>query len=186
MSGHSTEEKIKILYEDSLRDIRNLTIKIEKVAQAITAASDQMANGKSLLRAENEQLLLGAVSEIKTATIKICEKPFSDSTTQFQSINNDRASISTIKNVLGGVIAFGAGTYLGANETPMLQVSLGLVLGLMIGLIVAVLIIIRMEQQELSMASKRDREQRLKEWVNSREEMQAEIFKTLEGRTKQK
>jgi len=35
--GHSSEEKIKILYEDSLRDIRELTNRIEAVATSIAA-----------------------------------------------------------------------------------------------------------------------------------------------------
>lgn len=39
--GHSAEEKIKILYEDSLREIREITNRIEAVATAITATGTE-------------------------------------------------------------------------------------------------------------------------------------------------
>lgn len=38
-SGHSETEKIKILYEDSLKDIRNLTTRLEEVALKVQSSS---------------------------------------------------------------------------------------------------------------------------------------------------
>lgn len=69
--SHSAEEKIKILYEDSLREIRELTAKLERVAQAVTAAANSINNGKTILRAENEKLLLEAVGAIRVAVEQI-------------------------------------------------------------------------------------------------------------------
>lgn len=110
-----------------------------------------------------------------------------ESATQSHCFAKKQASVSTLNGLLLGVLAFGAGNLLGSHETPMFLASLGLVLGLMIGLIVTVLLIIRMEQRELSMASKSDKEQRLKALAKFREGMADDIKKALEeGRTKSK
>jgi hypothetical protein len=71
--GHSAEEKIKILYEDSLQDIRELTAKMEAIAMAISAATTELKSGKSVIRAETERLLIDAVKEIKGAVQQIVD-----------------------------------------------------------------------------------------------------------------
>ena len=69
--SHSAEEKIKILYEDSLREIRELAAKLDGVAQTVTAAANFINNGKTVLRAENEKLLLRAVGNIQSTVEQI-------------------------------------------------------------------------------------------------------------------
>lgn len=69
--SYTEEEKIKILYEKSLGDVRDLTNKMEAVANTITAAVNLISNEKTVLRAENEKLLVGAVKEIKDSVEQI-------------------------------------------------------------------------------------------------------------------
>jgi len=69
--GHSAEERIKILYEDSLQEIRELTNRMEAIATSITAAANQINNGKTVMRAESEKLLVKAVEEIKIAVQQV-------------------------------------------------------------------------------------------------------------------
>jgi hypothetical protein len=71
MSGHTTEEKLKILYEDSLRDIRGLARSMEAISKANTVSTQLINSGKSVIRAENERLLMDAVMEIKNAVVSI-------------------------------------------------------------------------------------------------------------------
>ena len=71
MSGHTTEEKLKILYEDSLRDIRGLARSMEAISKANVVSTQLINSGKSVIRAENERLLMDAVMEIKNAVVSI-------------------------------------------------------------------------------------------------------------------
>jgi hypothetical protein len=73
MSGHTTEEKLKILYEDSLRDIRFLARTMEAISRANTESTQLISLGKSVIRAENERLLINAVSEIQKAVASIVD-----------------------------------------------------------------------------------------------------------------
>lgn len=71
MNGHSAEEKIKILYEDSLREIRELTQKLEGTGKAVEAAANLISERERVLRTENERLLIGAVGEVKKSVEQI-------------------------------------------------------------------------------------------------------------------
>lgn len=64
--GHSTEEKLQIMYEDSLRDIRDLATRMESVAGTINVAVNEFNKGKAGLRAENEKILMATIAEIKS------------------------------------------------------------------------------------------------------------------------
>jgi hypothetical protein len=69
--GHTAEEKIKILYEDSLADIRELTGRMESFSATVVAAAEKVSNGKSILHGQNEQLLIDQVKKIKEAVGQI-------------------------------------------------------------------------------------------------------------------
>lgn len=71
MNGHSAEEKIKILYEDSLREIRALTQKLEVTAKAVETAANSISEREKVLRTENERLLVGAIVEVKKSVDQI-------------------------------------------------------------------------------------------------------------------
>lgn len=55
--GHSAEEKIKILYEDSLREIRELTNRIEAVAISITAVEVESKQVDLAIRSATRETL---------------------------------------------------------------------------------------------------------------------------------
>lgn len=71
MSGHTSEEKIKILYEDSLRDVRNVSKRMEDIAREITGAAALMGRGKSIIREENEKIILKAVDDLRVVASQI-------------------------------------------------------------------------------------------------------------------
>lgn len=71
--GHSSEEKIKILYEDSLNDIRDLTNRMESMSSAVVSAAEKVAQGKTDLVRQREQLM-NDVDTIKEAVVKIACK----------------------------------------------------------------------------------------------------------------
>ncbi len=62
--AHSAEEKIKILYEDSLRDIRQLTERLE-------VAVKTLANTKSAISSSTEYQLAESVKQIEKLAISI-------------------------------------------------------------------------------------------------------------------
>ena len=66
--AYSEEEKIKILYEDSLQEIRKVVNQIESVAAIIVAAADTVAGGKQILHSRNEKFLMDQVKHITDAT----------------------------------------------------------------------------------------------------------------------
>ena len=69
--GHTSEEKIKILYEDSLGEIRDLASRMEVIANTITAASDGVTKRQIILQRQNESLLIGHVNDIKEAVDRV-------------------------------------------------------------------------------------------------------------------
>jgi len=71
--GHSSEEKIKILYEDSLNDIRDLTSRMESMVPAVVSAAEKVAQGKTDLARQREQFM-NDVGTIKEAVVKIAGK----------------------------------------------------------------------------------------------------------------
>lgn len=71
--GHSSEEKIKILYEDSLNDIRDLTNRMESMSSAVVSAAEKVAQGKTDLVRQREQFM-NDVGTIKEAVVKIAGK----------------------------------------------------------------------------------------------------------------
>lgn len=71
--GHTAEEKIKILYEDSLNDIRGLTDRMESLTAAVVAAAETVNAGKATLSRQNEQFLID-VKTIKEAVGQIAVK----------------------------------------------------------------------------------------------------------------
>lgn len=71
MNGHSAEEKIKILYEDSLREIRELAQKLDETGKTVAAAANLISERERVLRTENEKLLVGAVIEVKKSVDQI-------------------------------------------------------------------------------------------------------------------
>jgi hypothetical protein len=71
--GHSAEEKIKILYEDSLADIRDLTGRMESMTDAVVAAAEKVNSGKSILHSQNEKFL-SDVNKVLVAVEKIAKQ----------------------------------------------------------------------------------------------------------------
>lgn len=71
MSGHSSEEKIKILYEDSLREIRELSNRITAVGKVVAAAANQLDKRETILREDNERLLLETVETLKVSVNEV-------------------------------------------------------------------------------------------------------------------
>lgn len=71
MSGHTSEEKIKILYEDSLREIRELSNRITAVGKVVAAAANQLDKRETILREDNERLLLETVETLKGSVNKV-------------------------------------------------------------------------------------------------------------------
>lgn len=71
MTGHTSEEKLKILYEDSLRDIRGLAKSMEAIASSLSGTAELIARGKSVIRAENERILLQAVNDVRNTAANI-------------------------------------------------------------------------------------------------------------------
>lgn len=71
--SHTAEEKIKILYEDSLRDVRDLTNRMESMTATLVAATETVTSGKNILFRQNEQLL-NDINEIKKAAGKIASQ----------------------------------------------------------------------------------------------------------------
>lgn len=71
MTGHTTEEKLKILYEDSLRDIRSIASQMQKVAAEISAAANLVVTARSAILSENEKLLRSAVADIRAEAARI-------------------------------------------------------------------------------------------------------------------
>jgi hypothetical protein len=71
MSGHSSEEKLKILYEDSLREIKELAVRMEDTGNSVVVAADIVKKTKFNLHSENERLLIDAIREIKASVNRI-------------------------------------------------------------------------------------------------------------------
>jgi hypothetical protein len=69
--GHSAEEKIKILYEDSLKDIHELTGRMETMTEMVVVAAKTVANGKTVLHKQNEAFLMDRIKEITTAVAEL-------------------------------------------------------------------------------------------------------------------
>jgi hypothetical protein len=69
--GHSAEEKIKILYEDSLKDIHELTGRMETMTEMVVIAAKTVANGKTVLHKQNEAFLMDRIKEITTAVAEL-------------------------------------------------------------------------------------------------------------------
>lgn len=65
--GHTAEEKIKILYEDSLSDIRELTGRMELMTAAVVAAAQEVNNGKTILHKQNENFLMQQIAAVRAA-----------------------------------------------------------------------------------------------------------------------
>ncbi len=97
MSGHSSEEKLKILYEDSLREIRELTDRMEAMSQSNAETAKFIVEVKNNLLAENEQLLMGAIVEIKNAVAQIVGA-------QINIIHSASNTVHVLLNGKGGVI----------------------------------------------------------------------------------
>jgi len=55
--AYSEEEKIKILYEQSLRDIRDLTTRMESTAAVVQAAAAEVNAGRSESFEKNQELV---------------------------------------------------------------------------------------------------------------------------------
>ena len=97
MSGHSSEEKLKILYEDSLREIWELAGRMEAMSKSNAEAANLIVEVKNNLRVENEQLLMGAAAEIKNAVAQFIG-------TQNNINNSASNTVRVILNSKGGVI----------------------------------------------------------------------------------
>lgn len=69
--GHTEEEKIKILYEDSLKDIRDLASRMEVIATTISTAADGVTKRQIILQRQNESLLIEHVNDIKEAVNRV-------------------------------------------------------------------------------------------------------------------
>lgn len=65
--GHNAEEKLNILYEDSLKDMRDLTTRMEAVATTLVTVANSINNRTSVLGDKNEKLLMSQVTEITAA-----------------------------------------------------------------------------------------------------------------------
>ena len=53
-----------------------------------------------------------------------------------------------LKIIVAASLSFGVGMFLGTRETPLLQVSLGLILGIVVGAVLCILIILYIEKQQ--------------------------------------
>lgn len=68
--GYSEEEKIKILYEKSLRDIRELTTRMESTAAVVQAAAEEVNAGRSESFEKNHELVKKYVQALADFTNK--------------------------------------------------------------------------------------------------------------------
>lgn len=114
--GHTSEEKIKILYEDSLADIRALTDKIESAAVKVAEVANSVGEKKALLT-RSEKSLTEQIEKIKSAVDKT-------------KTNSTTASSTSLQTVVIAVMAFGAG--FGSQQLSVLAVvSVGIIVGIL-------------------------------------------------------
>jgi len=180
--GHTSEEKIKILYEDSLGEIRDLAGRMEVIANTISNAADGVTKRQIILQRQNESLLNGHVNDIKEAVNRIAAietnvakenihplQPTMPIDLQVTWMAKHQAAMTSIETFIVGSLAFTGGLFYGVkNMSVMLIGASCLFIGIFIGIGLRSIFLGRLDQtgSAKNMEIARRKKQEHDEWIN--------------------
>lgn len=122
--GHSAEEKIKILYEDSLADIRDLTGRMETMTAAVMAAAEKVNNEKSILHGQ----IVGLENNMSAAIINQTHTLLQPVLASIEAAARRHLVQNTFPIIVVAVASFVAG--FGSHNLPAVgSVSVGMIVG---------------------------------------------------------
>jgi hypothetical protein len=169
--GHTSEEKINILYEDSLADIRDLTKRMEGVSTRIAAAADAVGRGQIILHKQNEALLTGHINDIKKAVDRLTSieteavNTAAASDVQITWLAKHQTALTTLETFIVTAIAFSGGLLYGSKDAgagSILIDTLLLISGVVIGVGIRSVFLGRLDKTE-SITEFEDKKRKAKE-----------------------
>ena len=155
--GHTSEEKINILYEDSLADIRDLTKRMEGVSTRIAAAADAVGRGQIILHKQNETLLTGHINDIKVAVDRLTASETktanvaASTDVQITWLAKHQTALSTLETIIVTAIAFSGGLLYGSKDVGAGWILIGtllLISGVLIGVGIRSVFLDRLDKTE--------------------------------------
>ncbi|MFA7350667.1 MAG: hypothetical protein WC009_07890 [Methylotenera sp.] len=180
--GHTSEEKIKILYEDSLSEIRDLAGRMEVIATTISTAADGVTKRQIIMQRQNESLLIDHVNDVKEAVNRVAAietnaakenihslQPTMPIDLQVTWLAKHQAAMTSIETFIVGSLAFSGGLFYGVkNMSVMLIGASSLFVGIFIGIGLRSTFLGRLDKTESAkkMEITRRKKQEHDEWIN--------------------
>lgn len=180
--GHTEEEKIKILYEDSLKDIRDLASRMEVIATTISTAADGVTKRQIILQRQNESLLIEHVNDIKEAVNRVAAiktnvanenipplQPTMPIDLQVTWLAKHQTAMTSIETFIVGSLAFSGGLFYGEkNMSALLIGASSLFIGVFVGIGLRSTFLGRLDQTESAkkIEIRRRKKQEHDDWIN--------------------
>lgn len=180
--GHTSEEKIKILYEDSLSEIRDLAGRMEVIATTISTAADGVTKRQIIMQRQNESLLIDHVNDVKEAVNRVAAietnatkenihslQPTMPIDLQVTWLAKHQAAMTSIETFIVGSLAFSGGLFYGVkNMSAMLIGASFLFIGIFIGIGLRSIFLGHLDKTESAkkMEITRRKKQEHDEWIN--------------------
>ena len=180
--GHTSEEKNKILYEDSLGEIRDFASRMQVIANTITAASDGVTKRQIILQRQNESLLIGHVNDIKEAVDRVVAIEINAAKESIHLLQSTmpidlqvtwlvkhQAVMTSIETFIIGSLAFSGGLFYGEkNMSALLIGASSLFIGVFVGIGLRSTFLGRLDQTESAkkIEIRRRKKQEHDDWIN--------------------